>query len=237
MDTTGTEADEIARELGARILDGSIVIGSWLRQEAIASEFGVSRTPVREALRDLQARNLVVLLPHRGARVRGPTVRELREAYLIRAELEGLAAYLACSLIDDGQIARLRSAERLFARAVHARVGRAGASTMWRNAWVRANDLFHESIQEAADNERLRKVIRDLHRALPRNLTWSALSERSSLLLENAKEHTQIRRAIEAHDAPAARTLMVEHVLHSGRLVERWFERSLEADAGSPGGM
>src|SRR5205823_5718565 len=87
--------DRLAATIQARVLSGEFASGSRLRQESLASEFGVSRTPVREALRKLQAAGIVQLEPRRGARVRGPSAREVREAYEVRAELEGLAAMLA----------------------------------------------------------------------------------------------------------------------------------------------
>jgi len=84
--------DRLAATIRSRVLAGEIPTGSWLRQESLAAQFGVSRTPVREALRKLQATGLVQLEPNRGAVVRGLTEREIREAYEVRAELEGLAA-------------------------------------------------------------------------------------------------------------------------------------------------
>src|ERR1041385_9317135 len=80
--------DKLAAGLQARVLSGELPSGTRLRQEALAEEFGVSRTPVREALRKLQAGGLVELQPHRGAVVRGLSAREIRDAYEVRAELE-----------------------------------------------------------------------------------------------------------------------------------------------------
>lgn len=109
--------DHIVREVRDRVFAGTLPVGSWLRQEAIAAEFAVSRTPVREALRELQARGIVSLLPNRGALVRGPTLKEIREAYAVRAELEGLAARLAANRVSAADLDRLRQAEALFERA------------------------------------------------------------------------------------------------------------------------
>ena len=84
--------DKLASTLQARVLSGELPSGTRLRQEALAEEFGVSRTPIREALRKLQASGLVELRHNRGAFVRGLSPREIRDAYEVRAELEGLAA-------------------------------------------------------------------------------------------------------------------------------------------------
>src|SRR4051794_33502957 len=97
-------ADDLARQIEDQVVDGRLGIGTWLRQSKIAGEFGVSRTPVREAIQKLHARGVVELIPNRGARVRGPSPRDIREAYLVRAELEGVAADLAATLASHEQI-------------------------------------------------------------------------------------------------------------------------------------
>ena len=109
---------------------------------------------MREALRKLQATATVELLPHRGAVVRGPSARDIREAYEVRAELEGLAAELAADHISDLHLRRLREAEALFRKSVSALVARSGPLPPWTDAsfWVQANDLFHQAILEAAAN-------------------------------------------------------------------------------------
>src|SRR6478736_6731318 len=109
--------DRLAATIQARVLSGEFASGSRLRQESLATEFGVSRTPVREALRKLQAAGIVQLEPRRGARVRGPSAREVREAYEVRAELEGLAASLASGRMRDEELYRLRAAQELFHEA------------------------------------------------------------------------------------------------------------------------
>ena len=208
----GQLGDRIVRELRDRVFAGTLPVGSWLRQEAVAAEFAVSRTPVREALRELQARGIVSLLPNRGALVRGPTLKEIREAYAIRAELEGLAARLAAGRLLAADLDRLREAEVVFA-----------AADVGGDDWERANDLFHEVILAAAGNDRLRLLIADLHRAFPRSLTWNALASAPGRLEENAAQHRRIREALEAGDGEEARRRMIQHVADAGGLVEEWF--------------
>jgi DNA-binding GntR family transcriptional regulator len=221
--------DHLASTLQARVLSGEIPSGTRLRQEAIAREFGVSRTPVREALRQLQALGIAQVEHNRGAVVRGPTARELREAYEVRAELEGLAAELAATRIGDAQLARLREAQRLFRRSIETLISRRRRSRhepTWDDDsdWVRGNDLFHQVIQEAAGNELLLRTISELHRTFPRALTWSALSGSSALLEENVRQHNAILEAIEGRDAAAARRRMVEHIRAAGELIAHRFE-------------
>jgi len=225
--------DRLAGAIQTRVLSGDVPVGSRLRQEALAEEFGVSRTPVREALRKLQATGLVELLPNRGAVVRGPSAREIREAYEVRAELEGLAAELAAGRISDRDLLRLREAQALFRRSVETMIARrARRPQPWKDesVWVQANDLFHQAILDAAGNERLSDTIADLHRSFPRDLTWAALSQSSRLLEENVEQHEAILEAIERRDPVEARQRMIEHVRSAGELVTLHFEQAPEAD-------
>jgi DNA-binding GntR family transcriptional regulator len=221
--------DRIAQTIHAGILSGEYPLGGRLPQEALAKRFGVSRTPIREALRTLEASNLVELGPNTGAVVRGPTPRSIREAYVVRAELEGLAAELAVPRITDHELRELRAAEQEFRTAVRelARLGVDGdsAPSIADGAWVHANDSFHEVILAASGNERLHRTISELHVAFPRSLTWSALSARPSLLSENVEEHQRILAAIERQEPGAARMHMTYHVLRAGELVAQWFEQ------------
>ena len=109
---------ELAENILSRILAGEFPPGKPLRQEALAEQFEVSRTPVREALRQLEARGVVVQRPGFGATVRDLNARDVREAYQVRAELEGLATELAVDWLTDEQLERIRAAQTSFKRAV-----------------------------------------------------------------------------------------------------------------------
>jgi DNA-binding GntR family transcriptional regulator len=222
--------DRLAATLQARMVSGELVSGTRLRQEALAEEFGVSRTPIREALRKLQASGLVELQPNRGALVRGPSSREIRDAYEVRAELEGLAAELAAERIQQAQVDGLHEAQSEFretlARMMRVRSDGAGVVPDEEiERWRHANDRFHQLIQDAAANDVLVATLVHLHRSFPRDLTRIVLGESATLLAENVHEHEGILEAIEHRNAAAARKRMIKHVRHAGALVTLRFEQ------------
>jgi len=221
--------DRLAAAIQSRVLSGDLPSGARLRQETLASEFGVSRTPVREALRKLQSSGLVTVEPNRGAIVNGPSARDIREAYAVRAELEGFAAEQAVSRIRDEQLERLREAEELFRHSIQGVIDerRRGVERHWsiESEWERANNLFHQVIQEAAGNRQLLTAIGDLHRSFPRHLTWSALSQSTHLLEENIEQHHRVLAAIESRAADEARAAMTQHVRAAGEIVAGQLEK------------
>ncbi|MDO8212528.1 GntR family transcriptional regulator [Conexibacter sp. CPCC 206217] len=237
--TSGSLVDRLAGEIQDAILSGEFPVGSRLPQEALAARFKVSRTPVREAIRKLEAADLLTIVPNVGAVVRGPTPRAIREAYLVRAELEGLAVELATPRISDDQLLLLRATEQQFLAAVRevasrpAGVGEAEALAT-QTAWNEANDAFHEVIQQAAGNERLQKTVSDLHMLFPRSMTWAPLSSGLELLSENVDQHRRIREAIERREPSTARLLMTYHVHRAGELVAQWFERQAAESGDAP---
>lgn len=228
--------DHLAQQIQARIMSGGLARGTRLRQEKLADDFGVSRTPIREALRQLQASGMVVVEPRRGAIVHGPTSRDIREAYLVRAELEGVAAELATELVNDEQLEQLRGAVERFRTMASefAGPGRSAASVSDADVdWAAANETFHNVILAAADNRRLQATVEHLYLsgAIPRDLAWAALSQSTRLLNEDAEQHAQILAAIEANRPGQARKLMRQHISRSGELVARLHERNEDVAA------
>lgn len=232
---TALLVDHLVAEIRTRVMTGELPIGSWVRQEALAAEYKVSRMPVREALRKLEAAEILELIPNRGALVRGPRVQEVRDAYVVRAELEGLAAEIAAERITAGQLAELREAERRFAGAARAHLeGEPASERLSRNEWIAANDTFHTVVQRAAGNGRLERTILDLHGLFPRFLTSQPLIEDPTRFEGNIDEHRRVRAALESRDPTASRAAMTEHVLRAGTLVADWFARR-EAALDRPG--
>lgn len=229
-----TRADDklvggLADLISAKIFAGEYPPGSRLRQEALAEEFSVSRTPVREALRQLEVKGIIQHIPKQGAVVVAPDARDIREAYQVRAELEGLAIALAVEWISDEQLERMRNAQKRFVQTVEkltiaARRSNSDAHHRGVPSWVESNDEFHGVVTEASGNRRLQRMIRDLHLGFTRNVMMAALTMDGRPMRENVAQHEAILDAIERRDATEARKAMAHHILRSGELVVRWLE-------------
>ena len=224
MPTTSTKADEIALLLEQEIIAGDIAPGTVLRQEQLSEQYAVSRTPVREALRRLAALGLVSFEPNRGVRVRTLSREELREAFLVRSELESLATGIAAGRIMESDLAELDAVEERFARLTDELRGWSDADGD-RNRlvtdWVRANHAFHDVIYRVAAMplvERMAKSARFSGSAV-----WSPAdaTELDELYRGNEAQHRAIIAALRAGSAAGARALAREHVLASGQLLER----------------
>jgi DNA-binding GntR family transcriptional regulator len=194
---------EAAELIRAAILDGRLQPGQRLKEEQLAREFGVSRTPVREALLFLEAEGAVVLQPNRGATVRRYTTAEIRDAYELRALLEGHAARRAAERIaPDALVALAASCARFDAL-------RAGEVA----ELARENHLFHHTILTAAGSERLAAMVRgviELPLVYKAFFWYSPEQQRLS-----AHHHRQLCRALEDRDAERAEMVMKEHVFEA----------------------
>lgn len=219
----------LAGRISAKIFAGEYPPGSRLRQEALAEEFLVSRTPIREALRQLEAKGVIQHVPNQGAIVLAPNARDIREAYQVRAELEGLAISLAVEWITDEQIERMRNAQKRFAETVDKltiAARNSNTKTHLKNVpnWVESNDEFHGVVIEASGNRRLKQMIQDLHLGFTRNIMLSALTMDGRRMRENVAQHEAILSATDRHDPVEARKAMTHHILRSGELVVWWLE-------------
>jgi DNA-binding GntR family transcriptional regulator len=215
-------ADEIAYRIQAAILEGEYPAGTRLQQEDLCRRFGVSRTPVREALRKLQAQHLVELVPNKGATVRSLSRPELAEVYALRAELEGFAAELAAARVGPAELGKLDDAHAAMARAIGSLEGPPpdGTAEADINAAVTdANERFHAVIHAAAGNGRLARLLGELQRAFPKDYVWRALRSADEARQVNLEEHVAIRDALARADGPAARRAMHAHVTHAGRVL------------------
>jgi GntR family transcriptional regulator of vanillate catabolism len=152
---TANSSDLAADLIRNAILDGTLAAGQRLKEDELASQLDVSRTPVREALRKLASEDLVVIEAKRGASVRSYESTELDDLYRLRAELEGYASRRAAERITPDQIAMLRrSCERFTKLAERKRVEPADLAS--------ENKVFHDAILTAAGDERLAAMARSV---------------------------------------------------------------------------
>jgi DNA-binding GntR family transcriptional regulator len=219
----GTKADDLALALEEAIVSGEIPPGSVLRQEHLSEQFQVSRTPVREALRRLAALGLVTFEPNRGVRVRLLAREELREAFLVRAELESLATEIATPKMSSADLAELEEAERRFSGMTHELVemSHAGRQDLeLAREWLHANHSFHDVIYAVAEVPLIERMAKAARRTFLVKPVWATGADLDELYRRNDRQHRAIREAMTAGSAQGARVLAREHVLSSGRLLE-----------------
>ena len=223
MTTDTTKADDIALVIEEAIVSGELAPGTVLRQESLSERFDVSRTPIREALRKLAALGLVSFEPNRGVRVRTISREELREAFLVRAELESLATEAAAERMTEADLAELVAAEKRFHRLTQElRARDPGVDRRRLTAdWVRANHAFHDVIYRVADLPMVERLAKSARRTFSGPAVWAPGNEAiDDLYAANDQQHRAIRQALAAGSAAGARALAREHVLASFELLE-----------------
>jgi DNA-binding GntR family transcriptional regulator len=190
----GLQSSEyVYRSLKEKIVSGALPPDSRLIELSIAAEFGVSRTPVREALKRLAVENLVLTDPSRGMIVHAPDARAVEDVLVVREALDGLAARLAAHRITPSELERLNVVVDSMAEAITE--GR-------REHFMAANTAFHDVIYDAAGNEVLKRLGRDLREFVRR---FTTLPFASPERVENVlAEHRRIVEALERRDPDAA---------------------------------
>jgi DNA-binding GntR family transcriptional regulator len=174
-------------------------------------------------LRRLAALGLVDFHPNRGVRVRTLQREELHEAFLVRAELEGLATELAATRMTDDDLVELEQAELRFSRLTQElrsrEPGEERRSIM--GDWVRANHAFHDVIYRVADAPLVERLAKGARRNFSGPAVWAPGDHSiDGLYLKNDQQHRAIRQALAAGSASGARALAREHVLSSFAMLE-----------------
>ncbi|ANQ83828.1 GntR family transcriptional regulator [Azoarcus olearius] len=196
---------EVAERLRERIFSHELPPGTWVDEQALAEQYGISRTPLREALKVLASEGLVTLKPRRGCYVTEISERDLDEVFNIIALLEGECARASVARASDADLARLRD--------IHATL-EAAAAAQDIDRFFEANQAFHHVLQQIADNRWLLQVIEDLRKVIKLSRHHSLFSE--GRLEQSLAEHREILEAVLARDPDAAETRMRRHI-HSGR--------------------
>jgi len=226
LDTT--KADDIALVIEEAIVSGELAPGTVLRQEQLSEQFNVSRTPIREALRRLAALGLVSFVPNRGVRVRTLSREDLHEAFMVRAELEGLATEVATPKFGPENLEELDAAEKRFAtisQELRAREPGDERRTIMGD-WVRANHAFHDVIYRVAALPLVEQLAKSARRTFSGPAVWAPGDHSiDGLYAKNAEQHRAIKQAIAAGSATGARVLAREHVLSSFHLLETILEQ------------
>lgn len=186
------------------ILSGKYVTEEELKEKTIGEELGVSRTPVREALRQLELEGLVTIIPNKGAYVVGISQKDIRDIYEIRSRLEGLCASWAARNITKEQLDELE--ENIYLSDFHSAKGNS-------EQVVELDNKFHEILYNASASKELRHVLLDFHHYVQRvRKITLAVPERA---IDSNKEHRKIVEALKARDAAQAEKLANVHMMNT----------------------
>ena len=184
--------------------------GERLMEIQLANKLGVSRTPIREAIRKLELEGLVIMIPRKGAEVAHITVKDMRDVLEVRSALEELAATLACKNVTAEHIEELKTANRVFEAAIVSKDV---------VAIVNADVAFHNIIYSMTDNQRLIQLINSLSEQMYRYRLEYIKNESSHKTL--IKEHNKLIEYIENGDKEKACELIREHITNQEKDIER----------------
>ncbi len=192
----------VFKKLRSDILAGTYAANEELKEKSIGQELGVSRTPVREALRQLELEGLVSIIPNKGAYVVGVTLKDVRDIYEIRSLLEGLCAKWAAEHITGEQLAELE--ETIYLSEFHA------AKENWEQI-LELDNRFHELLYEASQSKELMHVLKDYHQYVQR-LRKTTLAD-PGRVKASTEEHKKIAEALRRRDAALAQANASNHIL------------------------
>lgn len=178
--------------------------GSWIDEQRLSTEFGISRTPLREALKVLASEGLVTMKLRRGAYVTEVSERDLAEVYHLLALLESDAAVVVAGTATDAQLAELD--------AMHQKLE---ASVADRDRFFAANERFHMRLLEIADNRWRLQMVGDLRKVMKLNRQHSLFKQ--GRLEASLREHRQIMAAICARNGARVQQLMQQHFTNGQR--------------------
>ena len=195
----------VLEALREAIVNGVLMPGERLMEIQLAEEMGVSRTPVREAIRKLELEGFVVMIPRKGAYVAGVSIKDVKDVFEIRAALEGLAAGLAAEKVTQEEIEQME-------RALHYEREPDTLEEM-----VQSDTDFHALLYKASRNERLITILANLREQIQRFRTTSlAVPGR----VKNAiQEHRAMVDAIARHDVEDAQSLASTHIENAANIM------------------
>lgn len=192
-----TLREKILETIREAILKGSLKPGEKVAEPELAERFGISRTPIREAFRQLESEGYLTVIPRKGAVVAALSERDVQEFYAIKSILEGYAASLAAEKLSDREIDRLE--------AVNHKLRHLAAERDVK-AFYRVHNEFHEIFLKAADNQKLYDLIHQLGMKFNR-LRMASLSVEGRMEI-SVEEHDRLLEAFRCKDSEAAEHLV-----------------------------
>lgn len=219
-------ADRAYEAIRAAIADGEFEPGSRLLEEELADRVGVSRTPVREALRRLDSEGVVEFVPNRGAHVAAWEARDLKEIFDLRAVLEGFAARLAARSIDDESLAELAELADEMEELASKGSGRD------LDAIAELNNQFHQVVVDAAGNRLLGQMIAGIVQVPLVHRTFHRYDDVG--LARSMAHHRELITALEHRDVNWAGTVMRSHVYAARATLEDSLDEAAEPDPIGP---
>ncbi|MGI6005885.1 MAG: GntR family transcriptional regulator [Ruminococcus sp.] len=207
--------DVVFNTLREAILHGELKPGERLMEIALANRLGVSRTPVREAIRKLELEGLVIMIPRKGAQVAQITEQDLNDVLEVRLGLEELAMHFACERIDDEHLEEIAQAAKAFEQLM---------DNDDVTALAEADVHFHELIYQATQNQRLMQIINNLREQMYRYRIEYLKDSAARRTL--AKEHKEIYQALKDRDFERANHWMKDHIENQQKAIIKSLHKS-----------
>ena len=205
--------DVVFNTLRQAILKGELKAGERLMEIALAERLGVSRTPIREAMRKLEQEGLVVMIPRRGAQVANITEKDLNDVLEVRIALENVAIEKACDRMTEEEMSKLWLAAKEFEHTI-------AEGNLVKLA--EADVAFHEIIYRASDNKRLIQVLNNMREQIYRyRVEYLKEGETRDVLV---KEHEELTRAIRERNVERAKELSFQHIENQRMAIMRSIE-------------
>ena len=206
--------EEAYEELRVRIITSSVVPGEILKEKDLMAQLAIGRSPLREILFRLQEENLIKPLPRLGYMVTTLDIFEVRELVELRRELEGYAGYLAAQRITAEQLEDLRA-------IIREAESETAETKDVSNITEYFDTRFHSLLYQAAGNQKLMKVLQDLHIVMLR--IWFHVGLDAIGFAHQAQNFYEVLEALEQKDPEKARTVMEDHVdLYAAQLKEKF---------------
>ncbi len=207
IDTRSTLRERIADGIRNAIVNGTLPAGSRVAEPDLAERFGISRTPVREALRQLESEGFITVVPRKGAIVASLSAKDISDFYDLKMVLEGFAARQATRALTDADIDRMSD--------VNDAMLAAALNEEWRKA-IELHNEFHEIFVDAAGNERLAAIDRNLVLQFQR---FRLILAMHGSIEGSARQHREIIAAFRERDAELAESLVRKNAAYGKKLL------------------